>query len=66
MRTALLLAAVLGVFGTGCGGCVDDKTAPAPAANVPTVNATVRKVSNMRLAIDGGAGFGDPAASADH
>jgi len=65
MRTALIFAAVLGVFGTGCGGCVDDKTAPAPAATGPTVNATARKVGNIRLAIDAGPGF-DPAASGDH
>jgi hypothetical protein len=67
MRTALLLAAVFGVFGTGCGGCVDDKNAPAPSATAPTVNVPARNVSHIRLAIDGGGGpgLGDPPPAAD-
>ncbi len=62
MRKALLFAAIFGVFGTGCGGCLDDKSAPSSTNKAPTVGATARNVGNMRFAVDGGGpGLYDPA-----
>ena len=65
MRTVFLLAATLGLFGTGCGGCADDKNAPPPPSSTPALNASPRKISHVRIAIDGGGpSLSDPPADA--
>jgi hypothetical protein len=65
MRTAFLLVATLGLFGTGCGGCADDKNAPPPPPSTPALNASPRKISHVRIALDGGPSLNDPAPAAD-
>ena len=64
MRPILLLAVTLGVFGTGCGGCADDKGAP-PSSSTPTMNAPTHKTTHVRVQFDAGPSLDDPAAG-DH
>lgn len=58
-RTVFVVAALLGVFGTGCGGCVDEKSSPPPPSG--PVSTSPRKVTHVRLQLDAGPGLEAPA-----
>jgi hypothetical protein len=63
MRTLLLVAATLGVFGTGCGGCVDDDHKRTPAATTTTSPnfSTPRKYQIVAVGPDASIGTATPA-----
>ena len=56
MRTLLLIAATLGVFGTGCGGCVDDDHKRPSGTSTPPNFSTPRKYQVVAVSPDASLG----------